>query len=133
MLKLLRATALAVLACATPSWARSADFDGSKALICATIDAHFCDVGDVCVRTLPSVMGAPDFVRINFAKKVIVGPQQRTNPIRYMEAGDGQLLLQGTELGYGWSITLNTKTGGMSATLVNRDDVFVLFGVCTPS
>lgn len=133
MLKSLRSTALAILVCSTPSWVYGADFDGSKALICATIDAHFCDIGDVCVRTTPFILGAPDFVHINFAKKVIVGPQQRTTAIRYMESGDGQLLLQGTELGYGWSITLNTKTGGMSATLVNRDDVFVLFGACTPS
>jgi hypothetical protein len=133
MLKPLRATVLAILVCSIPSWVRSADFDGSKALICATIDAHFCAVGDVCVRTLPSILGAPDFIRINFAKKAIVGSQQRTTAIRYMEPGEGQLLLQGTELGYGWSITLDTKTGAMSATLVNRDDVFVLFGACAPS
>ncbi|MCC8403223.1 hypothetical protein LJ655_15225 [Paraburkholderia sp. MMS20-SJTN17] len=133
MLKPLRAAALAILVCSFPSWVLGADFDGRKALICATVDAHFCDIGEVCYRTLPSILGAPDFVRINFAKKVIVGPQQRATAIRYMEQGDGQLLMQGTELGYGWSITLNTETGGMSATLVNRDDVFVLFGVCTPS
>ncbi|SIT35053.1 conserved exported hypothetical protein [Paraburkholderia ribeironis] len=133
MLKPLRATALAILVCSTPSWVLGADFDGSKPLICATIDSHFCDIGEVCFRTLPSILGAPDFVHINFAKKAIVGSSQRSTQIRYMESGDGQLLLQGTELGYGWSIALDTKTGGMSATLVNRDDVFVLFGACTPS
>jgi hypothetical protein len=50
-----------------------------------------------------------------------------------MEPSDGQLLLQGTELGYAWSVALDTKTGAMSTTLVNREDVFVLFGSCTPS
>jgi hypothetical protein len=50
-----------------------------------------------------------------------------------MEPGNGQLLLQGTELDYGWSIALDTKTGALSATLVNREDVFVMFGACTPS
>lgn len=132
MRKLLRTTAAAITVCAAPAWVLGADFDGSKPLLCATIDAHFCDIGEVCYRTLPGILGAPDFVRLNFAKKMLVG-SQRSTPIRYMETGEGQLILQGTELGYGWSIALDTKTGGMSATLVNRDDVFVLFGTCTPS
>ena len=50
-----------------------------------------------------------------------------------MEPSEGQLMLQGTEMGYGWSIALDTRTGSMSTTLVNREDVFVLFGACTPS
>jgi hypothetical protein len=50
-----------------------------------------------------------------------------------MESGEGQLLLQGTELGYAWGIALDTKTGAMSTTLVSHENVFVLFGACTPS
>lgn len=132
MLKTLRATALATLVCATPAWVLAADFDGSKPLLCATVDAHFCDIGEVCYRTLPAILGAPQFMKINFAKKTVSGPQRSTD-IRFMEPSNGQLLLIGTELGYGWSIALDTKTGSMSATLVNREDVFVLFGACTPS
>jgi hypothetical protein len=41
------------------------------------------------------------------------------------------LLLQGTELGFAWSIALDKDTGQMSATLVNRDGAYVLFGACT--
>ncbi|MDF3889296.1 hypothetical protein [Cupriavidus basilensis] len=132
MLKTLRVTALATLFCATPAWVLAADFDGSKPLLCATVDAHFCDIGEICYRTLPAILGAPQFMRINFAKKIVSGPQRSTD-IRFMEPSDGQLLLIGTELGYGWSIALDTRTGTMSATLVNREDVFVLFGACTPS
>ena len=132
MLKTLRVTALATLFCATPAWVLAADFDGSKPLLCATVDAHFCDIGEVCYRTLPAILGAPQFMKINFAKKTVSGPQRSTD-IRFMEPSNGQLLLIGTELGYGWSIALDTKTGSMSATLVNREDVFVLFGACTPS
>ncbi|CDY75714.1 hypothetical protein BGLT_04617 [Caballeronia glathei] len=132
MLKTLRAAALAIAVCSSPSWVLGADFDGSKPLLCATVDAHFCDIGEVCFRTLPAILGAPQFVRIDFAKKTVTS-SQRSTPIRYMEPSDGQLIMQGTELGYGWSIALDTKTGTMSTTLVNREDVFVLFGACTPS
>jgi hypothetical protein len=48
-----------------------------------------------------------------------------------MEANEQQLLLQGTELGFAWSVALDKSTGEMSATLVNRDGAFVLFGACT--
>ena len=132
MLKFVPGAALAVLVCVTPSWVLGSDFDGSKPLLCATIDAHFCDIGEVCYRTLPALLGAPQFMHINFAKKAIVGPR-RTTEIRFMEPSAGQLLLQGTELGYAWSVALDTKTGSISTTLVNREDVFVLFGACTPS
>jgi hypothetical protein len=119
------------LVCASPSWVLSADFDGSKPLLCAPIDAHFCDVGQVCYRTLPSIPEAPEFIRINFAKQAIVG-SQRTTQIRHMEPGDGPLLLQGTELGCASRVALDTKAA-MSTALVNREVVFVLFGSCTPS
>jgi hypothetical protein len=132
MLQITRAIALAVLIGSAPSWVLGADFDGSKPLLCATIDAHFCEVGEVCYRTLPGVLGAPQFMRVNFAKKIVAGPQ-RTTEIRFMESSEDQLLLQGTELGYAWGIALEKKTGAMSTTLVSHENVFILFGVCTPS
>jgi hypothetical protein len=131
MLKIVSVTAQTVFVCATPSLVPGADFDGSKPLLRATIDAHFCDVGEVCYRTLPTILGAPQFIRINFAKKAVVGPQRPTE-ILHMEPSDGHVLLQGTELGYTWSVALDTKTSAMSTTPVNREDVFVLFGSYTP-
>ena len=53
MLKPLRAAALAILVCTAPSWVLGADFDGSKPLLCATIDAHFCDIGEVHTGRCP--------------------------------------------------------------------------------
>jgi hypothetical protein len=108
-----------------------ADFDGSKGLICATVDAHACDVGEVCLRDLPDILGVPQFMRIDFTKKTIAGPK-RTSPIRYMEKSADQMLLQGTELGYAWSLALDITDGSMALTLVNRDDAFVVFGYCIP-
>jgi hypothetical protein len=131
MMKSVRKIVLVSLAASASSWAFGSDFDGSKPLLCATTDAHFCDAGEICFRTLPEILGSPKFIRINFAKKTI-SASQRTTEIRYIEPGNGQLLLQGTELGYGWSIAIDTKTGSMSTTLVNREDVFVVFGACTP-
>ena len=108
----------------------AAEFDGSKPLLCATIDAHTCDPGEVCLRTLPAELGAPQFLRIDFAKKTIAGPQ-RTTQIRFMQTDPSQILLQGTELSFAWTIVLDREDGTIALTLVNREDALVLFGACT--
>jgi hypothetical protein len=108
-----------------------ADFDGSKRLICATVDAHACDPGEACLRGLPDDLGVPRFMRIDFAAKTIAGPK-RTTQIRYIDTSADQILMQGTELGYAWTVVLDKTDGAMSMTLVNRDDTFAVFGYCTP-
>ena len=62
---------------------------------------------------------------------MIVGPQ-RTTPILFMDTSDDQILLQGQELGFGWTLVLDQESGALSATLVNREGAVVLFGSCTP-
>jgi hypothetical protein len=125
---LLAAMIIFVGAIATAS---AGDFDGSKLLICATVDAMDCVSGENCAKGRPGDMGAPAFLRIDFAKKTIGGPK-RTTPIVAMDNSGEQILLQGKELGYGWTFALDQDGGRFSATLVNRDGVFVLFGSCTP-
>jgi hypothetical protein len=80
---------------------------------------------------LPASVGVPDFMRIDFARQTIAGPK-RTTQIRSIDKSGDQVLLQGTELGYAWSIAIDKSDGSMSLTLVNRDDAFVVFGNCTP-
>ena len=107
------------------------DFDGSKLLICAPVEASDCAHGEECRKGLPDDIGAPAFMRIDFANKAVIGPK-RSSPILLMDKSETQLLLQGTELGYGWTIALDQATGKMTATLASREGVFVLFGACTP-
>lgn len=75
-------------------------------------------------------MGAPGFMRIDFAKKVVVGPK-RTSPIVSIEMTTAQVLLQGTELGFAWSIALDRESGRMIATIADRAGAFLMFGACT--
>jgi hypothetical protein len=121
----------AMLAWAAGSMAAAADFDGSKLLICATVEAMDCASGQTCTKGRPEDIDAPAFMRIDFKKKTIVGPK-RTTKIVSLERGGQQLLLQGTELGYGWTLALDQASGKMAVTLANREGVFVLFGSCTP-
>ena len=129
-MKRMQRLALGVLPFLTTA-ALAADFDGSKPLICATIASMECARGDDCASGLPEDVGAPAFMRLHFAKKAVVGPKH-TSPILLQEATDKQLLLQGREGNFGWTIALDSSSGEMSVTLVNRGSAFVLFGNCTP-
>jgi hypothetical protein len=122
---------LAALIWSLGSPAFAADFDGTKPLICAPVEAMECHTGEGCEKGIPDDIGAPAFMRIDFTKKVIVGPK-RTSPIRAMEKDDKQILLQGTELGLAWSMALTVENGKMVSTFSSRDGAFVLFGACTP-
>jgi len=80
---------------------------------------------------LPADIGLPQFMRIDFVKKTIRGTS-RTTPIESMAKTPGQILMQGTELGFAWTLVLDSATGEMTSTLANRDHTYVMFGACTP-
>jgi hypothetical protein len=105
-------------------------FDGTKTLLCATVEAHDCTPGEQCDKGLPDDIGAPQFMRIDFGKKEIIGPK-RTTQIRHIEKNEEQLTLQGLELGMGWTLALDRVTGKMTVTLAGRESAFVIFGACT--
>jgi len=126
----LRPFLLAALLCTTLP-APAADFDGSKPLICATVEVLDCVSDMACESGQPAEMGAPSFMRIDFAKQVVKGPEL-SSPFRLLEKKDGQVLLQGSELGFGWTLAIDQADGAMFSSLVNSRGVFVLHGSCTP-
>jgi hypothetical protein len=108
----------------------ASEFDGSRVLLCAPVQAFDCAAGEDCAKELPEQLGVPAFMRIDVPNKAVVGPK-RTSPILVVDRSDAQLTLQGTEFGYGWTIVIDRESGKLSATLANREGVFVLFGACT--
>lgn len=125
--------AAALLAGVSCGAASAAQTDLTSRFICATVEAVDCDAGTACFKGRPQDMGAPPFMRVDLDAKTIAGPN-RTTPIVFMDkSADGvQVLLQGTEIGFGWTMAIDMKAATMAATLVNRDGAFVLFGSCTP-
>ncbi len=111
------------------AWA--GDFDGTKPLLCASVEAISCEPGMPCEKDLPEVIGAPQFMRVDFSRKEIIGPKH-TTVIRLMETTDDQLTLQGFELGMGWTFALDRTSGKVAVTLIGRGTAYVVFGACTP-
>ena len=131
LLRLGFAYIIAALTFITFGTASAADFDGSNPLICATIEALDCVAGQDCTKGRAVDMGAPPFLRIDFSQKTIGGPK-RTTTILSMDISDNEILFQGKELDFIWSLAVDRASGNFSAGLVDHDGVFVLFGSCTP-
>lgn len=106
-------------------------FDGTRTLLCASVEAIDCVSGEPCVSGRPETIGAPQFLKIDFAGQKIIGPK-RTTPVLSMEKTEEQFLLQGIELNMGWVFALNRTSGKFSSTLANGEGAFVIFGACTP-
>lgn len=105
-------------------------FDGTKPLLCASVEAIDCSPGEACEKGLPEIIGAPQFMRVDFEKKVVIGPK-RTAEIRLMEKNDDLITLQGYELGMGWTLVIDRTAGKMTVTFAKAESAFVVFGACT--
>jgi len=129
-LKILIYTVILLLCALTvPVFAEEA-IDGTKPLICASMQAVSCAPGEECERGLSESIGAPQFLRIDFVKKEIIGPK-RTAQILFMEKSDEQITMQGFELGMGWTLAIDRATGKAVITFANREQGIVIFGACT--
>ena len=123
---------IGLTACLTLGSAAAADFDGSRPLICAPTEAIQVVPGDAIVRARPRDIGAPSFLRVDIAGRQISGPK-RVTPIKSIERDEHQILLQGTELGFGWTFALDQQLGDMTLTFADHVGAVVLTGSCTPA
>ncbi len=120
-----------------PLQGMAAEFDGSKPLACAIIEAIECAPGEACKKGAAQDLNLPQFLMIDFQKKLISG--KRPNNGGRLEAAivsqtsqNGSIVLQGVQKGRGWNLTLVKRTGRMSVAAAGHDEGFVLFGACTP-
>lgn len=133
-MKLLRIVPMAAFLLA-PGLAWAEAFDGSKPLICASVDSLSCSPGEDCVAATTEALNIPQFLRIDFADKEVTAERpdgdQRTSEIQKLEELENELILQGSQGGLGWSMTITRATGKMSLSAVGDQVAFVVFGACT--
>ena len=128
MRSILMVGALVGLGLASPALAAPA-FDGSAPLICAVTSMFDCTREPGCERDVPDE--GDELWRVNVEKRVVSNLDgSRGSPISTVEHKDGQLLLQGMQNGWAWSLALHEETGRMSAGITDTDGVIVLSGSC---
>ena len=126
---------IAVLAAATNA-ANAKGFDGSQPLICSSMEAYDCGPDSNCIKGTAASIDAPQFIRLDFDQKLARSTratgEERTAKIESMTREEGKLILQGVQLGLGWSMVITQESGAMALTAAGEQVVFVIFGACTP-
>ena len=133
----INAFACALLAATAASEAVANDYDGSQNLICATIDTVHCESDGSCIQGRARDVNIPHFFRLNFEDMTVrrkIGEEgERTSKIGTMKNEEGHLILQGSDLGMGWSLVVSAHDGQMTVTASDDGAAFVVFGACTPN
>lgn len=118
------------------------NFNGSKPMVCATIQAIECSPDSGCAEVSLESAGLPRFAVIDILKKQIYPTQEtgidRVSAIERIEIVDGKLILQGAEDGIegvrdglGWTMAIVEESGDLVLTASGDGVAFVVFGACT--
>jgi hypothetical protein len=128
---------VALLACATAGPASAGDYDGSRPLICAAMQAFSCQANGQCVQGTADGLNIPQFFWIDAAAKTIgekgLDGQIRTSSIQTVTQSPTHLIVQGTIDHLGWSATIAKGSGKMTMMEVDGASAQAIFGACTPT
>lgn len=109
--------------------------DGSKPLVCSTIETYDCEIGADCIKGLAEDIDVPQFFFLDFekghARSVRASGEERTSSIASMATDSGELILQGVQLGRAWSATISQESGKMVLAVAGDAVAFIVFGACT--
>ncbi len=111
------------------------DISKTKKLICAPVTFVECGVEGTCDRGTAESINFPRFIRIDLDKRLAQGEapdgKMRTSKIMNVVDSEGSMILQGAQLGRGWSAVINKATGKLVVTASASDFAVVVFGSCT--
>jgi len=120
---------------------RQNDRDNSKPIICAITSYYECNAKQGCSVRSAEELDAPRFFKIWINKKEIEllgspGKRSRTSKIREETMINGIVILQGFESGgkngaVGWTISINSRTGGLTLTASGDEVGYIGIGTCT--
>jgi hypothetical protein len=126
----------ALLACTTVGPALAGDYDGSKPLICAALQATSCQPDGQCKQGTAESLNLPQFFWIDGAAKTISekGPdgQIRTSPVQTSTQSASHWILQGTTDHLGWNATISKVSGRVMLMATDGASAQIVFGACTP-
>ena len=109
---------------------------GADRLLCGSSQVTRCYALGNCETGPPWEWNMPSFIQIDLKKMTMSTPassvEQRRSPIAKLERNEGQILLQGTENGRAFSMSIAEKTGLTSMAIALDGMTISAFGACTP-
>jgi hypothetical protein len=115
---------------------RADDLTGSNRFLCAAVQATECQAGGDCGIDLPWNLNIPQFIEIDLDAMHLAtteaSAQNRATAIEHVSRQDGVILLQGYEMGRGYTFVIAETTGQVTATIATEGRAVIVFGACTP-
>ena len=114
----------------------AADFDGSKPILCASLDVLECVDGRDCQVVAADDVDAPQFISISLKHNKVQldrSGQLLHAQLRNRENLNNRLLLQGigAETGLGWTFSVDQDSGKFVLSASGDEAAFIIFGACT--
>ena len=124
--------ALALAAAAATVGAQG--LDGTGKFLCAATSSVVCERSGKCLSALPETLNLPVFWHVDPVAKTVQSKRPdgvvRSSQIAAVALSGEMLVMQGSDDGFGWSVSIERASGGMVLT-GSRDLAFVVFGNCT--
>jgi hypothetical protein len=116
--------------------AAAEDLTGADRILCAGVQATYCDTSGECEVGMPWQWNMPEFVEIDFEAKIVSTTQAveriRQTPIRTLERGNGEIYLQGVENARAFSFVIDEASGVASIAIAADGMTISVFAACTP-
>ncbi len=116
--------------------ATAEDLTGADRILCAGVQATYCDTSGACEVGMPWQWNMPEFVEIDFEAKIVSTTRAverfRQTPIRTLERGNGEIYLQGVENARAFSFVIDEASGVASIAIAADGMTISVFGACTP-
>jgi hypothetical protein len=124
----------AFAACLFAHQTRAGEFDGTHPFICAPVEIASCGAGAACSAETAESINLPQFLVVNFDQKAITGKrpggEALSTAILTRHRDEGRLVLQGTENGLSWTLSVHEDDGRMTIVAAGDQLAFMAFGAC---
>jgi hypothetical protein len=116
--------------------AHAEDVTGADKILCAGVQATYCDTSGDCEIGMPWLWNMPQFIELhldeNRLSTTAAAPRPRQTAIRTLERADGEIYVQGVENGRAFSFVID-EISGIASIAIAADGLTVsVFGSCTP-
>jgi hypothetical protein len=126
---------LAIVSIFVTQVAAAAPFDGSRAMICASLSKHLCSVDETCEVQSWEDSDVPRFLKVSVEGKKVTGVRPSGGTvdatIENIRRATDTLYLQGAQEAFAWSMAIDEKDGAMTLTAADKGNGMVIFGACT--
>ena len=112
------------------------DLSGADRVLCSTLQSTACAADGACESVPPADLNIPQFVEVDLkAKQIRTTPasgENRQTPVQSVTRAEGEIVLQGHELGRAFSLVIQEATGRASFASAADARAVVVFAACTP-